>query len=122
MTNNVIDTLYIDVVLFDYAKSWEDISEGFRFKSKPVEKRPYLVSCGRYIKRNPVRAGLTGIAWEYRWSVKKIEDALTDEKPYMGTFGDRERIAYGEALMSGEDETVVRNVQPHDPNLYQGEK
>jgi len=32
-----------------------------RFKSKPVEIGPYLVSCGRYIERNPVRVGLAGM-------------------------------------------------------------
>jgi putative transposase len=87
-----------------------------RFKSKPVEIGPYIVSCGRYIERNPVRAGLSGIAWEYKWSsaaryVKKVDDAVTDENPYMGTFGDSERIAYGEALMSGVDEKVVRKME-----------
>jgi len=39
-----------------------------RFKSRPVEIGSYLTRCGRYIERNPVRAGLTAIAWEYRWS------------------------------------------------------
>ena len=39
-----------------------------RFKSRPVEVGSYLASCGRYIERNPVRAGLTGTAWDYRWS------------------------------------------------------
>ena len=86
-----------------------------RFKSRPVEIGPYLVSCGRYIERNPVRAGLTAIAWEYRWSsaaayVKKVADGVTDENPYLGGFGDPERMAYGEALMSGVDEKVVRQM------------
>jgi len=87
-----------------------------RFKSKPVEVGHYLASCGRYIERNPVRAGLTAIAWEYRWSsapayVRKVVDGVTDENPYLGAFGDPERVAYGEALMSGVDEKVVRQME-----------
>ena len=87
-----------------------------RFKSKPVEIGSYLVSCGRYIERNPVRAGLAGIAWEYRWSsaaayVKKVMDGVTDENPHMGAFNDPERVQYGEALMSGVDEKIVRQME-----------
>ena len=87
-----------------------------RFKSKPVEIGPYLVSCGRYIERNPVRAGLAGIASEYRWSsaaayVKKVMDRVTDENPHLGAFNDPERVQYGEALMSGVDEKIVRQME-----------
>jgi putative transposase len=87
-----------------------------RFKSKPVEIGPYLASCGRYIERNPVRAGLAVMAWEYKWSsaaayVKKAVDGVTDENPYMGPFADSDRVVYGERLMSGVDEKVVREVE-----------
>jgi len=44
-----------------------------RFKSKPFEIGLYLGSCGRYIERNPVRAGMAAMAWEYRiicWAIK----------------------------------------------------
>lgn len=87
-----------------------------RFKSKPVEIGPYLVSCGRYLERNPVRAGLTAIAWEYRWSsaaayVRQVADGVTDENPYLGRWGEVERAVYKEALMSGGDEPVVRQME-----------
>jgi putative transposase len=39
-----------------------------RFKSPAVQCRTYLLSCGRYIERNPVEAGLTAEPWEYGWS------------------------------------------------------
>jgi putative transposase len=39
-----------------------------RFKSQAVEKQKYLFSCGRYIERNPVRAGLSKHPWEWKWS------------------------------------------------------
>jgi REP-associated tyrosine transposase len=39
-----------------------------RFKSPAVEAEGYLLSCGRYVERNPLGAGLAAVAWEYRWS------------------------------------------------------
>jgi len=87
-----------------------------RFKSKPVERGPYLASCGRYIERNPVRAGLAAMAWEYKWAsaaayVKKVVDGVTDENPYLGSFTEPDRVEYGERLMSGVDEKMVREVE-----------
>jgi len=87
-----------------------------RFKSKPVEIGGYLVSCGRYIEWNPVRAGKTEKAWEYRWSsaahyVNGAEDGLTDTNRYLGPMGPQERRMYGEALMSGVDEALMQKVR-----------
>ena len=87
-----------------------------RFKSKPVQLGPYVVSCGRYIERNPVRAGLIAVAWEYRWSsaaayVKTTTDGLTDQNPYVGEFTQQDRQAYGEMLMTGADEKVVKEIE-----------
>jgi putative transposase len=86
-----------------------------RFKSRPVEVGPHLMGCGRYVERNPVRAGLIAVAWDYRWSsaaayTRKAADAVTDENPYLGALGESERKAYGEALMSGIDEAIMRSV------------
>jgi putative transposase len=39
-----------------------------RFKSPAVQCRDYLLSCGRYIERNPVEAGLAFQPWDYGWS------------------------------------------------------
>lgn len=39
-----------------------------RFKSILVQKQGYLGKLGRYIERNPVRAGMTEQAWDYPWS------------------------------------------------------
>jgi putative transposase len=87
-----------------------------RFKSKAVEVGTYLVSCGRYIERNPVRAGLVEVAWEYRWSsaaayVRQLADGVTDQNPYVGEFAARDREAYAAALMSGVDDQVVKLVE-----------
>jgi len=39
-----------------------------RFFSCPVDKDAYLWPVLRYIERNPVRAGLVKLPWEYQWS------------------------------------------------------
>lgn len=39
-----------------------------RFKSPAVQCRQYLLSCGRYLERNPVEAGLLTEPWQYPWS------------------------------------------------------
>src|SRR5438128_10500478 len=39
-----------------------------RFKSPVVQREGYWLSCGRYIERNPIEAGLVARPWEYRWS------------------------------------------------------
>ncbi len=39
-----------------------------RFKSPAIEAETYLLSCGRYVERNPVEARLVEVPWEYAWS------------------------------------------------------
>lgn len=39
-----------------------------RFKSFPVEKDTYFLQLCRYVKRNPVRAGLAQKAEDWKWS------------------------------------------------------
>jgi putative transposase len=39
-----------------------------RFKSPAIETDRYLLSCGRYLERNPLEAGLATLPWDYRWS------------------------------------------------------
>jgi putative transposase len=55
-----------------------------RFKSFPVENDQYLLACGRYIERNPLRAGLVETPGEYLWSSFPVHaegrrDEITDQ-------------------------------------------
>ena len=57
---------------------WQD-----RFKSAVIEKDNYLLECGRYIERNPLRAGMVKSPREYPWSSYRVygygkEDGLTE--------------------------------------------
>ena len=87
-----------------------------RFKSKPVEIGEYLARCGRYIERNPVRAGIVTDAWEHPWSsanayVRGRADGLTDLNGHLGapdgwTAADREM--YAAALRKSDDDAWMR--------------
>lgn len=84
-----------------------------RFGSKPVEVGDYLAVCGRYIERNPVRAGLVKQAWEYRWSsarhyVRGEEDGLTDTNVFLGRMTVQDRRRYEGMLARGEDEALMQ--------------
>src|SRR4029079_18773059 len=39
-----------------------------RFKCSPIETDRYLLTCGRYIDLNPVRAGVVHAPEDYAWS------------------------------------------------------
>jgi putative transposase len=63
-----------------------------RFKLQPVEKERYLLACGRYIERNPVRANLVSQAYEYSYSSARFyclaeTDGITTEDPRFFEFG-----------------------------------
>ena len=63
-----------------------------RFKSQPIEKEKYLLSCGRYIERNPVKAKIVNLSEQYEYSSAKFYckgafDNLTSEDPYFESFG-----------------------------------
>jgi len=63
-----------------------------RYKSPLIEAESYFLECGRYIERNPVRAGVTQHAGDYPWSSfahygMGILDPLLDEDPYYASLG-----------------------------------
>ena len=63
-----------------------------RFKLQPVQKEQYLMACGRYIERNPVRAGIVNEAVEYPWSSARfycagLDDGSTSKDPTYARFG-----------------------------------
>ena len=63
-----------------------------RFKSQPIEKERYLLSCARYIERNPLRAKMVNSPEDYKYSSAKFyahgkEDNLTKVDPSFESFG-----------------------------------
>ena len=82
---------------------WQD-----RFKSAVIEKDNYLLACGRYIERNPLRAGIVKDVREYPWSSYRVygygeEDGLTDRHEIyesMGKERSQRQRAYREYVVS----------------------
>ena len=76
---------------------WQD-----RFKSFVIERDTYLLECGRYIERNPLRCGMVTDPLAYPWSsygayAEAQQDAVTDlHEIYetMGSSGAQRRQAY----------------------------
>ena len=85
---------------------WQD-----RFKSMIVEKDNYLLECGRYIERNPLRVGIVNDLRKYRWSSFGVygygeEDGLTDRHEIYENMGKdpfRRQRAYVEFVCSSRD-------------------
>jgi putative transposase len=58
-----------------------------RFTSPAVQCEGYLLSCGRYIERNPLEAGLVARPWDYAWSsarhyARGVPEPLVSANPY----------------------------------------
>lgn len=63
-----------------------------RFKLQPVQKDQYLIACGRYIERNPVKAQIVEQAPDYPYSSAGYYccgkmDNLTTQTPCFDNFG-----------------------------------
>ena len=92
-----------------------------RFKLQPVQKVNYLVACGRYIERNPVKAGIIDESCEYPYSSARYyclgeNDGVTVEDPEFATFGkdlDFRRNAYMVFLQkfNDEEEKLFNNLE-----------
>jgi putative transposase len=91
-----------------------------RFKSPAIECRTYLLSCGRYIERNPVEAALVAEPWQYPWSSARAyglghADALLAENAeYLALAPDAERRQQlWREFLSGDD--------PHEEEVRRGD-
>ena len=94
-----------------------------RFKSQPIQKEMYLLACGRYIERTPVKAKLVKLAEGYRYSsaryyVYGMDDRVTREDPLFGTFGkglSEQREGYKQFLETFDSEDAVLFENLEDP-------
>ena len=92
-----------------------------RFKLQPVQKERYLLACGRYIERNPVRANIVTQAHEYPYSSAGFyyfgkQDGITVEDPTFTEFGidiTQRQIAYRKFLSNfdSEEENSFSNLE-----------
>ena len=78
---------YVDATRRRDNALWED-----RYEAFPVHVGRYLLSCMRYIERNPVRAGIVAWPGQYRWSSFRAnalgqDDALLTPHTYYCALG-----------------------------------
>ena len=91
---------------------WQD-----RFKSILVSKDEYLLACGLYIERNPIRAGIVKKAGDYSYSSFKYyaygdSDRLIDGDPFYDNLGknNSERRRKYQRLILQEDNRINKHV------------
>jgi putative transposase len=92
-----------------------------RFKLQPIQKDLYLKNCGRYVERNPVRAGMVKEAGEYAYSSARFyclgqEDGITQVSPDFEDFGKstiERQVAYKEFLRTfdSKEEAYFSNIE-----------
>jgi len=88
-----------------------------RFKSILVSKDEYLLACGLYIERNPIRAGLVKKAEDYPYSSFKYyaygdSDGLIDRDPFYDNLGknNSERQKEYQRLILQEDNRINKHI------------
>jgi len=78
-----------------------------RYKSFLIEKDSYLLECGRYIERNPLRAGMVEELSQYHWSSYNFyskgckDDIITYSPMYeaLGVTVQQRILRYGEYVL-----------------------
>ncbi len=75
----------------NFREGWRGYLWQGRFASFPMDE-PHLLACARYVELNPVRAGLTARARDWRWSsarahLRGSDDALVTVRPLLDRVG-----------------------------------
>ncbi|MCK4463640.1 MAG: transposase [Candidatus Omnitrophica bacterium] len=103
-----------------------------RFKSQAVQKDSYLISCGRYIERNPVKAGIVRSAEDYSYSSARFyvcgkSDMVTSISPFYETLGNsplERQNAYHDMLIDDnqdEDDYFENFEHPLGSNIFKAQ-
>jgi putative transposase len=86
-----------------------------RYYSCPMDES-HLMQALQYVDRNPVRAGIVGIPWEYRWSSAKAHLGLGDQNCLMNMEA-WERISFlcdwRELMSLEEDELFLQTIRKY---------
>jgi putative transposase len=76
------------------ARGWSGSLWESRFKCSPIDTETYLLTCGRYVDQNPVRARMVESPGDYAWSSYRaraghIESPLLDLDPALDALSPR---------------------------------
>lgn len=64
----------------NFREGWRGHLWQGRFGSSVLDER-YLLAAARYVERNPVRAGIVRLPWQYKWSSAKWHVGEVDDDP-----------------------------------------
>ena len=118
---------YINYVYRRTGTLWEG-----RYKANLVDSECYVLTCYRYIELNPVRAGMTESAGEYRWSsyrttaLGESDDLITPHEEYLRLGGDAasRRHAYRELFRYHMDDKALHDIRQalNQEQIFGGER
>ena len=104
-----------------FKKKYDTIGHIFqeRFRSPRISEESYYLQCGRYIERNPIKAGMVLNAWDYCYSSARYyafgeKDKLITTNPYyleMGLSDEERRESYKRFLALEEPYTPMIDQQ-----------
>ncbi|MFH1504682.1 MAG: transposase [Candidatus Omnitrophota bacterium] len=96
-----------------------------RYKSLIISNDGYLITCGRYIERNPVKARLVKYAKEYKWSsfnayAYGVRRGIVDYNPIYLGLGEieKDRQAFYQESIKGGVEKINFNARFFGPNEF----
>ncbi len=85
-----------------------------------MQCRTYLLSCGRYVERNPVEAGLVAHAWEYPWS-SAAAYALGRADPLLADHAEYRAWADSPGRRQERWREFLEGADPHEDAIRRGE-
>jgi putative transposase len=91
-----------------------------RFKSPAVQCRDYLLSCARYIERNPFEAGLVSQPWDYPWSSARVY-ALGEENPLLSESAEYRKLAAEASVRTEQWRTFLLREDPLEKAVRRGD-
>ncbi len=73
-----------------------------RFFSCVLDER-HALAAARYVERNPVRAGIVGRAWDYKWSSARSHIGETDDPILAKTWPPKELLSQWQQLLRDDE-------------------
>ena len=72
----------------------------------------HTLAAARYVERNPVRAGLVGRAWDYKWSSAAAHTRALKDALLSGRWPSKQRLKqWRELLTEAEDDTKLEEIR-----------
>jgi len=108
---------YVPYINHQYGRTgtlWEG-----RFKASLVQEEHYVMACYRYIELNPVRAGMTALPEQYRWSSHRMnafgenDGLITPQAQYqaLAATPTERATAYQQLFKTSLDDQTVTNLR-----------